>query len=243
VAGTALAVLRRGEQPWRRRLAWAAVAQIAAGGLLVQWWMPWSEKIWLPLLVPVMALAALGLSLLQERLPNVLPALAAASGAGLLLAHNAWFAAMPQARDTAVFRAALDTWVRHTQPQDTLVTAGDLTPHLTFWHRRFATIPTVTLYLRTPQGSGLDLYHARFREARAQGHEVYAAFALTNYLFEEVATLRDLTPAQVATIFEPYEWEPAFVYTNDTDESATQVFRLVSERAETGEERTLDHRL
>jgi hypothetical protein len=221
----------------RRRLFVALMAHCLMGAVLVQWWMPWSEKIWLPLYVPLMSALALGASAwnpvlnasgkMVNRLLN-----GSLCVLGLcLIGFNVWFGAIPQSRNTLVFDQAIQTWLANTKSGDLIVTAGDLTGHLKLIYGRSNSESLIGVYAK-PLGTSdrFGMLRKRMAETTSTGNNVYVALASTNYLWKPLLDESGASVSALSRFFAEYEWAAAFSYINDIDGKTTAVYRLRGER-------------
>jgi hypothetical protein len=213
------------------------MAHCLMGAVLVQWWMPWSEKIWLPLYVPLMSALALGASAwnpvlnasgkMVNRLLN-----GSLCVLGLcLIGFNVWFGAIPQSRNTLVFDQAIQTWLANTKSGDLIVTAGDLTGHLKLIYGRSNSESLIGVYAK-PLGTSdrFGMLRKRMAETTSTGNNVYVALASTNYLWKPLLDESGASVSALSRFFAEYEWAAAFSYINDIDGKTTAVYRLRGER-------------
>jgi hypothetical protein len=231
-AGAIVSGLRCGSE--RRLLFVGLMAHCLLGAVLVQWWMPWSEKIWLPLLVPLMIAFALGvsswsptLSVSGKTMKSVLDGALVLLGLSLV-SFNLWFGAIPQSRNTPAFDQAIQTWLSNTKPCDMIITAGDLIPHLKLCHGRPNTESLMEVYAKP--GVGVDRFavlRRRMAETREAGNDVYVVLASTNYLWQPLMEASAVSASTLSDFFAQYQWEPSFAYINDIDGKETAVCRLV----------------
>jgi hypothetical protein len=231
-AGAIVSGLRCGSE--RRLLFVGLMAHCLLGAVLVQWWMPWSEKIWLPLLVPLMIAFALGvpnwspiLSVSGKTMKSMLDAALVFLGV-CLVSFNLWFGSIPQSRNTPAFDQAIQTWLSNTKPRDMIVTAGDLVSHLKLCYGRPNTESLMGFYVKP--GACEDRFavlRRRMAETREAGNDVYIVLAATNYLWQPLMDASAVSASTLSDFFAQYQWEPSFAYINDIDGKETAVCRLV----------------
>jgi len=212
----------------------ALIANCLLGAILVQWWMPWAEKIWLPLYVPLMIAFAFGVNALCRNLcaygsvmklmPDVL-----LSAMGLaLVAFNIWFGAIPQSRNTLVFDKAIETWLSNTKSGDMIVTAGDLRAHLRLVYGRNNTESLMEVYAKPGVNDDrFAVLRKRIADTTAAGNDVYVALVSTNYLWTPLLEASSVSPSGLSDFYSQYQWVPAFSYINDIDGKETEVCRMV----------------
>ena len=232
-------VLQRGAG-WRKRVTLGALAQAGLSAILIQWWRPWSGKIWFPLIVPAAVMIGAYVAGREwnkeegRHSPRFACANLLAWGlAGSVLLFNLWFGGLSQWRNSRVFDRAVSTWLEYTDANDTVITAGDLMPQLRFWYDRPKTRPLMEIY-RKQDSNRFKEVRADFDRALRMGSGVYVSRAITNYLWEPLLEASGVSPGDLADFFDEYEWEYAFTYTNETDETAAAVHRLSGRRTPLG---------
>ncbi len=216
------------------RMVLLALAQFAVMSALQMWWLPWSRKLWLPVLIPaVMAfgIAASGATEAASRGATVRRwQWAGVVLAGLLVLFNVRFVGWTQRRDTPGYLAAIGAWTQHSTPADLLITAGDLNGQLMFWEHRPHTLSQDFLYSGPKVKDKFEDVHKAIRERRLDGGQVLVAPAVADYMWKDLGTSSGVSREDVQRFLGEYEWAPAFSYTNDIDGKVTPVYRMVNQR-------------
>jgi len=221
-----------------RAIAAASALQWLAAWLLIAWWEPRNQKLWLltlPAFVMTCDLALTGLSRQvipgrggsSARRPWAIEAAPILAGTLLFLGSGA---VMLRERQPDVgFERSLKAWVAHSRPDDILVENGRYTAHLLFWERRAG---TVSLYRILRASAGEPDRFAALREviaraARTSRSVLYSPILAPYYSDDWLARL-GVTQQQVRSFFDQYQREgPLFEYQASDEGGAQPVYRLV----------------
>ncbi len=217
-----------------RWLVILGAGQFVLMSLLLVWWLPWSRKLWLPVLVPVVM--AFGIACrengrsLKGRVAGTVWPLVGGAMAVLIVLFNIRFVGMSQRHDTALYRAAISAWTSHSTPEDLLITAGDLNGQLIFWENRPYTMSQDFLYSSPEEKDKFEVVNKAIKERLSHGGQALISHAFADYLWGDLAISSGVSREDVQKFLSEYKWEYAFSYTNDIDEKVTPVYRVVVER-------------
>ena len=185
--------------------------------------------------LPFLVTAGLGLSTLESMMR---PRYCRLIGVGVValgcfvVAFNLWFVALPQSKDSAEYRQAIEQWKSHTLPEDLIITAGDLNGQLLFWEGRPHTISQDFLYSDCATTNKFEKVRKLIGERVDEEADVYVAHAFSDYMVDSLAENSGVSKQDVEGFLDNYKWENAFSYKNDIDGKETAVFRLVKQNSE-----------
>lgn len=221
----------------RQAMMIASALQCLITWLLILWWEPQNPKFWLLTLVPWMILLALSFEAVETSISNwptkfgtrltysltILPLVMGI----LILSINA-----PYARgkgDSVAFNEAMDLWKNNSSPNDVLITAGDLIPHLRYWGIR---PNTVFLYrsLQASQNSPDKFYDLRrkFNQALCAQRTVLITPLASEYVSDHELSLVGVSREELRSYLEENarRGEVLFWYRNVWDGKRLPVYAL-----------------
>lgn len=221
----------------KRTIMAASALQCLISWPLILWWEPQNPKFWLLTLIPWMIVLALCFEAVETSLRSWLPKF----GTGLsrsfillplimgtvILSINAPYTSGKE--DPVAFNEALDVWMNNSGPNDVLITAGDLIPHLRFWGKR---PNTVYLYrsLQASQASPDDFDKLRtdIRQALCAHHTVLITPAADKYILDSELSLVGVSREEVRSFLDEYahQGEIVFWYRNVFDGKLLPVYAL-----------------
>jgi hypothetical protein len=131
--------------------------------------------------------------------------------------------------DPVVFNEALDVWMNNSSPNDVLITAGDLIPHLRFWGKR---ANTVYLYrsLQASQTFPDDFHDLRkkIHHAICTNHTVLITPTASEYVSDSELSLVGVTREDLRSFLDENarRGEILFWYRNAFDDKLLPVYAL-----------------
>jgi hypothetical protein len=214
-----------------RSIALTALGVFVVLGGLVIWWLPWMEKHWmLAMISGVVGIGAAGpLSVIRGHEQS-----ARKIGRGSLvlvfaavLAYNVKFAVLPYRRDSETYLAAVAAWLKHSNPEDLLLTVGDMNAPLAFWWNRPHTITQDFLYSGPSVTNKFAALRRVIEQRVSAGGDVLVAPAFLDYVWDDLAASSGTRKDDIRVGLGKYKWQSAFCYTNLIDGRITDVRRLV----------------
>lgn len=216
----------------------AAVLQLAVAALLIFWWEPYNLKFWLLALLPWAIILACSAAAARPRLAGLLPA-AHTRHAGailggvlvsisvLMLLFNLVFGVISRSRPSQNYQQAMQAWLDHSSPNDVLITAGDLVPHLLFWENRPHTVNLYSSLLASRQSTDpfSDLKQ-RIETALCRGDSVFITPRASDAMPESWLSILALPRSNLHQFLTSYTQEEAFSYPSETLDAEVQVYRV-----------------
>ena len=215
-----------------RLLAAAALFNCAVGWMLIWWWEPYNDKFWLLTLIPWLLILACSNRSSSDSAARwsigdrifsrlCLPLLAV----GVLL-FNFLSGILPDAAPNLARRNALNTWARHSKPDDVLIPTSDLVAHLLFWEDRSDTLVLYRVLLAAPPEDPFRVLRKTIDAAIEHNVEVlYTPAAVDDVRDDELAVLKVSREALRAALAS-YDQRTAFSYVDAVSGKELHVYAL-----------------
>ena len=217
----------------------SAFIQCLVSFLLIAWFEPWYPKFWLLVLVPAMiGIACCIDALMKGNAPGLLnfrepkkyySHLLLLLPGIIVLVFNLRFAILNEHTPDEASQRSLNTWLEHSDPDDMLITAGDLIPQLWFWSNRPNTIHLYhSLVVNKNSDDRFEYLRAQINRCLCEGDSVLYTPAIVDHFGDSFLGLLDLSRVELRTFFDGYEKESAFIYRNRINNKETQVYTLMN---------------
>ena len=219
----------------------SAFLQCLVSSLLIVWFEPWYPKFWLLVLVPGMIILACYIHAVEKRFvlqsgnlwyfrKYYSPFLVLL---GLIVViFNLRYAILNEHNPDEISQESMIIWLKHSNENDMLITAGDLIPQLWFWSNRPNTIHLYHyLVVNKYSDDRFEYLRDQIDQFLCAGNTVLFAPAIVDNFGESFLFWLDLHRDNLRTFFDAYEKERRFTYKNLIDGEETQVYELVNPNA------------
>lgn len=221
----------------RKVVLLSAFLQTLVSGLLIVWFEPWYPKFWLLVLVPGMITLVLCVDALENRFIAGFKHLHGYKKyyspflllAGIMvLAFNMRYAILNEHYPDEASQKSMDVWLKHSDRDDMLITAGDLIPQLWFWSNRPHTIHLYHyLVISKDSVDRFEYLRDQIDQFLCAGNTVIYTPAVVDNFGDSFLIWLDLSRGDLRNFFDEYEKEKYFTYINLIDGQETQVYDLV----------------
>jgi hypothetical protein len=226
----------------KRAILIASALECLLTWLLILWWEPQNPKFWLLTLIPWMIVLALSFEAIEIRIRNRLARFGIILGyigktvpfiiGIILLSINLRYT--DNRADVAEFHEAMDIWLDNSNPDDVIITAGDLIPHLRYWGKR----PNTIFLYRSLQASqdSTDSFHElrkQINQALCMHHTVLITPAASAYVPDSELSLVGVTREKLRSYLNETarQGEIAFWYRDVFDGKLLPVYALTGHEA------------
>lgn len=215
----------------------AAFLECLVTWLLILWWEPQNPKFWLLTLIPSCIFLAISFEGVEKSVRNWLPRPGRGMSRAMILlplvagviVFSINLQNLDDDQDAAAFDEALDIWMNSSNPNDVLITAGDLVPHLRYWGYR---PNTVNLFrsLQDGQSSPDDFYKLRemIEQALCTHRKVLITPAASDYIPDDQLSLVGVSRSALRAFLEEEarKGKIVFWYRNSFDDKLLPVYAL-----------------
>ena len=221
----------------RKIVLLSAFIQVLVSGLLIVWFEPWYPKFWLLVLVPGMITLVLCIDALENRFTagfkhvhgykKYYSPLLLLAGI-MVLVFNMRYAILNEHFPDEASQESMDVWLKHSDQDDMLITAGDLIPQLWFWSNRPHTIHLYHyLIVSKDAADRFEFLRDQIDQSLCDGNAVIYTPAVVDNFGDSFLIWLDLSRDNLRNFFDEYEKEEYFTYINLIDRQETQVYNLV----------------
>ncbi len=222
----------------RRQVLIAFAVQCLLSWSIILWWEPYNTKFYLLSLLPWCITLAICCEAFDDMACRFFQTCKADRlGRGikyffftilfLIAVLNINYGKMREYKAVAAFNDAFAVWRDHSNPDDVLITAGDLVPHLLFWGNRPNTIHLYrTLQQSRNSADKFYLLRKEIRQALCNNKTVLLAPAACMYIADEQLSVLRLSRQELCNFFHRYEMKAVFDYQNLINDAQEKVYKL-----------------
>lgn len=215
----------------------SAFLQLLVSWGLIVWFEPWYPKFWMLVSVPGMMVLACCIHAVEKMLvlrfmklwnyAEYYSALPIILGI-IFVVFNMRYAILNEYNPDEISQEAMTIWLKHSNPGDMLITAGDLIPQLWFWSNRPNTIHLYHyLVVNKDSTDRFEYLRDQIDQFLCDGSSVILAPAIVDNFGDSFLMWLDLPRDDLRTFFDGYQKESYFTYMNLSGEE-TQVYKLLN---------------
>jgi hypothetical protein len=219
-------------------IAISAFLQCCITWLLIMWFTPHNPGFWLLTFVPWMILFSVCIEVVRVRLTHwlvkpvqvqyILSSLLILIGVAVI-AFNLKYAIIGNHQIDELSQESFNIWLQHSEPDDMLITSGDLISQLIFWGNRPNTVDLYDYFKVTKNSDDrFEFLRKKMNQTLCNGKKVIVAPAIVDNYNPTFLLWLDLSRDDLHKFIDGLPKEQYFSYKNINSRRDTQVYSILS---------------